>query len=500
MGTPPLHHSASKLFWTQLRLGAPFAVALAAMMSITASAAPGIAAPARSGMDGKLFAGSSGSSFQISQLESFPRRERGEQQAGTLTELELMWAEAAWSYFAGMTSETTGLVPSRTGISHASMWTVGDHIAALVAARQIELIDAVEFDRRFTTVLGFLNSMPLAFNTLPNQTYSIETGAPLGADFEPGMTGWSGVDLGRLLIWLRIVAVEYPFYEIYIRNTVSRFNVCDVVDEQGGLLAAHSTEVGQKLQPEGHRGYDAYAVEGYRAWGLDMPAVAIDVPNYRLEIYGEWFQVDETPIRIPPLMTAPPSYLGIEFGFNGLALNQGDELFDGVRTAEELVVTMHTVQEERYRDTGILTARTDYRRGAEPFALYDTVITNGYPWSTVDANGTAYPRLSLLSTRAAFAMSTLLESEYAETLLQAVTPLYSENGWGEGRYELSGAHERTRTSATNAFILEALAYRQDGPLFPASARSEVLGPSVTNAAQDMCQLPFTVVKDRPAQD
>uniref|UniRef100_UPI00396CE6C3 DUF3131 domain-containing protein n=1 Tax=Paracoccus sp. TaxID=267 RepID=UPI00396CE6C3 len=232
-------------------------------------------------------------------------------------------------------------------------------------------------------------------------------------------------------------------------------------------------------------------VQGYRAWGLDLPTVALDVPDYRLEIYGEWFQVDETPVRVPPLMTAPPAYLGIEFGFNGLGQDEDNELLDGVRTAEELFETLHTVQEARYRDTGILTARTDYRRGAEPFAIYDTVITNGYPWSTIDPGGAAFPPLALLSTRAAFAMSTLLESDYAETLLQAVTPLYSENGWGEGRYELSGAHERTRTSATNAFVLEALAYRQDGPLFPASARPEELRASVTTV-RGGCQLPLTV--------
>ncbi|HSG40461.1 MAG TPA: DUF3131 domain-containing protein, partial [Thermoanaerobaculia bacterium] len=160
-------------------------------------------------------------------------------QARDLTDEEMQWARAAWSYFTEQARNLAPppppgaaqpgaaavpeqrplprpavpinvLVPARSGVPYATMWSIGDQVAALVLARKLEIIEEREFDRRFSAILGFLNGMPLAFDRLPNRTYHVETGAPLNAAFEPGMAGWSSIDIGRLLIWLRIAAVEFP--------------------------------------------------------------------------------------------------------------------------------------------------------------------------------------------------------------------------------------------------------------------------------------------------
>ena len=77
-------------------------------------------------------------------------------------------------------------------------------------------------------------------------------------------------------------------------------------------------------------------------------------------------------------------------------------------------------------------------------------------------------------------------------MFEVIQPLYDDAaGWSEGRYEVSGAHEQTRTSTTNAFILEALAYLQFGALFPDEARLEELKDPV-RTGRAICRLPLAL--------
>lgn len=62
-------------------------------------------------------------------------------------------------------------------------------------------------------------------------------------------------------------------------------------------------------------------------------------------------------------------------------------------------------------------------------------------------------------------------------------------GWFEGRYETTGAYETTLTSATNAFVMETLAHRHLGPLFPETARPTDLQPT-EQGADGACRLPL----------
>lgn len=412
-----------------------------------------------------------------------------------LGDLERMWAEAAWAYFVKNTSPATGLVPARTGSAFASAWSMGDQVAALVLARRLEILEPLEFDRRFSTLLGFLNSLPLTFNQLPNRLYSIETGEMIGADFQPGVSGWSAVDVGRLLIWLRIAGTTYPEYERYIRNAVSRLSVCNVA-ENGHLLGAQPSEAGPTFAPESARGYDAYAAQGFRAWGLELPTPAEVAWSFEIDLYGERFPLYDDPALHAPVMTAAPAYLGLEFGFDPIAADPGEELFAGGRTAEDLLQTIHAVQEARFQETGVHTARADYRRASEPFTVYDTILATGYPWSTADPAGKAFPNLALVSTRAAFTLTAFFDSDYAASVFEVIRPLYDDAaGWGEGRYEVSGAHEQTRTSTTNAFILEALAYQQFGALFPDEARPQEL-KIPAQVGRGICRLPVALDQER----
>ncbi len=419
-----------------------------------------------------------------------------------LTEEELAWAQAAWAYFAGpppaanatppvQLAPGPGLVPFQAGSSFATPWSMGDQLAATVLAHRLGLIDDREFDQRFSQLLAYLNRMPLAFGELPNRFYSTETGAMLGEDLAEGQAGWSAVDTGRLLIWLKIAAEQYPEFASFIANAVGRFSVCGVLSEESRLQRTRPGENGTEYAAETPRGYDSYAVQGYRAWGLDAPIPALEPAASEIDIDGLRFPLDLDVTAQAPIMTTPPAYMGLEFGFLTLGPLSDEEVAGG-RAARDLMTAVHDLQARRLAEAGNPTARADFRRSEEPFTLYGTILVNGYAWSTVDPGGVLYPQLDLISTRAAFALDTFFDGSLVDALSALTAELHDPAlGWYEGRYEATGAYETTRTSATNAFVLEALAYRHLEALFPREAWPEGLGAAIS--VGESCRLPLAAL-------
>jgi hypothetical protein len=416
-----------------------------------------------------------------------------------LTEEELAWAQAAWAYFAGpppaadaptppQLAPGPGVVPFQAGSPFATPWSMGDQVAATVLAHRLGLIGDREFDQRFTRLLTFISSMPLAFGELPNRFYSPETGAMLGEDLAEGQAGWSAVDTGRLLVWLRIAAEQHPEFASFIRNAVGRFSVCGVLSQESRLQWTRPGENGTEYAAETSRGYDSYAVQGYRAWGLDAPIPETGPANSEIDIDGVRFPLDVDVTAQAPIMTTPPAYMGLEFGFLTLGPLSGEEVAGGLSSGD-LMTAVYDLQARRLTEDGLPTARADFRRSEEPFTLYGTVLANGYAWSTVDPNGTVHPGLDLISTRAVFALDAFFDGEVIDSLRAITAELYDPaSGWYEGRYEATGAYETTRTSATNAFVLEAIAYRHLGALFPKEAWPGELGPATSVGAT--CRLPL----------
>jgi len=372
---------------------------------------------------------------------------------------DLARAEAAWAYFASGRNPATGLVPTVGGANFTTAWTMGDQVAALVAARRFGLIDERAFDAQFSQLLQTLNTMPLSGGALPGKVHAVDTGRLVDFEGRPADLGWSAVDVGRLLVWLRIAADRHPAYAPYIANAAARWNVCAVTDERGRLQAADRVAEGERRRPESARGYDAYAVQGYRAWGLAVPQPPMPPRDAEIDIQGVAFPLPADP-DAAPLITAPHALLGMEFDWRSP---------DGAPLAAEraLVETLYRVQEARHDGEGILTARSDFRRSGEPYQLVDAVLARGYPWSTATPDGKAHPRLALVSTQAALGMDALWRTPYTARLAEAVAPLNDPGaGWFEGRYEASGGYEWTRTAATNAFVLETLLFEAAGPLYP----------------------------------
>ncbi|VWC47418.1 hypothetical protein BLA23254_07475 [Burkholderia lata] len=391
---------------------------------------------------------------------------------GPLTETEQAWARAAWRYVTNNTNASTGLVNSVDRYPAATMWQIGDYLAALVAARELKLIDRNEFDHRLSDVLRFLSHMPLLPDGLPNRVYNTQSGAMSNYSNQPGAIGASAVDVGRLLVWLHAIGARYSEYGEYVERAVLNWNVCELIDADGTLYATRMEGQRAIRMVEIRPGYGEYASNGLRLWGVRAadanPAPLAEAYANGVRVYFETRDPRQSGAT-NALVSLPWLLSGIEFGW-GFA-NGGTRVGDGPNI-ETQANAIYRAQEARWRKDGIVTARTDHQVDQPPYFVYDTVFANGYAWNTIGDDGRAYPQLALVATRAAFGMWVLWNTRYTTRLMQATDTLYDpERGWYEGRYEATGAYDRTLTLSTNAAVLEALLYKSSGRVVPTTRRA-----------------------------
>lgn len=383
---------------------------------------------------------------------------------GRLNAEEKQWAATAWRYFENNTNPKNGLVNGSDRAPTFSMAHLADYLAALMAARELSLIEAREFDQRLSQVLKFLNTMDLSEGSVPNKVYSSLTGKMVSYANQPADIGWSAVETGRLLTWMKIYRERYPAYREYFDKAVFRMNFCPLIDDCGRLYGL-SLEGGRNRYQEGRLGYEQLGAAGFAAWGFDARRIWRAPQIETVNIYGMPVRYDARESRLSgvqtPVLTMPHVLMGLEFGWR--YPGGGAEGTDWRAIANEV----YRVQEERYRREGVLTARTDYQIAQPPFLVLDAVFAAGYPWNTVGPDGKEYPKLAIVSTRAAFGMWVLWPGDYTNTLMRAVRTLYHpERGWYDGRLEHSGEIQETITLATNAAVLETLLFKRRGVLFP----------------------------------
>jgi hypothetical protein len=385
--------------------------------------------------------------------------------------------KAAWSYFRSTRSGATGVVEAIAGSGFTTPSAIGDQIAAAIAADRLHLIDRREFDDTISSALTFLSGMPLSNGEMPARYYSTRDGGLIDPP-RPGVDpGWSSIDAGRLLVWLRVLADRYPQYEPFVVRALSRWQTCRAVDEAGHLRSALPSGQGLLNAPETQGGATLYAAQGFRAWGESTASLVSASGEDRLTIEGEDFALTDR----PPLESGPYALLGIEFGWEA----PGGQKLAQARAMEE---RLWQVQTRRWQRTGLVTARGDFRRTSAPYAVTDAVLSGGYPWSTTGEDGKAYAELALVSTRTGFLLAALHSGGQAKALTDTLSTLYDPaSGWYEGRYESSGAYEWTRSSATNAAVLESILYRNAGKLFSAER-------TIKGGTGGVCSLPALASK------
>lgn len=374
-----------------------------------------------------------------------------------LTEQEWEWAKIAWKFFENNTIEATGMVNSVDSYTASTLWDTSSYMMALISAERLSLISRNEFDTRMSKILKSLQQLPLFENTLPNKSYNTESLAMVdyaNQKSEIGI-GWSAIDIGRFLVPMNILVWNYPEFTFQVRAVTARWDLGASVKD-GELFGALYENGETQLLQEGRLGYEEYAAKSYQLMGFDV-SNAVD--------YSMWLNFkDIYDINIPTDSRNPE-----QFDAHNYVVSESYILdlieFGGDQVSSEFAERVFKVQEERYNDTGILTAVSEDNIDQAPYFVYNTVFTDGKAWNAITEDGTDASEYKTLSTKAAFGWHILFDNEYTAKLMEVASTLHDpEKGWYSGRYEKTGEPNKALTANTNGIILETLAYKATGVL------------------------------------
>lgn len=145
---------------------------------------------------------------------------------GELTPREMEMAQTAWCYFERNYQESTGLVNAVNGFPSTTMWDTASYISGLVAAYELCIVDKRVLDTRIAELTNTLRNLSLFEGEAPNKVCNASTGQKVNYANEPGQVGMSANDIGRLLIWLRIIKEKYPHHSNAVDNIPMRWNFC----------------------------------------------------------------------------------------------------------------------------------------------------------------------------------------------------------------------------------------------------------------------------------
>lgn len=400
---------------------------------------------------------------------------------GFLTEREMRAARTAWHYFELYTQESTGLANAVGNYPSTTMWDTASYISGLVSAYELCIIEKPEFDRRIFALLSTFRSIKLFRNELPNKVYNTKTGEQVDYTNKPGEIGYSGLDIGRFLVWMRILKNRYPYLANSIDAVLLRWDFSHVIDKdgliQGALIDPETNET--TYHQEGRLGYEEYAAKGYALWGFRPVLAHRAEPFLTASIFGVQVPYDGRDPRVfhSQNYVVTESYLhdGLELGFD---LPQDDSSPDYISSdgwRAEFADRVYKVQERRYEQTGYLTARSEHNVKGAPYFTYDTIFSDGYPWNTVTPRGDYSPDHAAIAAKAALGMWSLWDTPYTNLLYEAVIELYDpEKGMYEGLYERGQGKVEIFTANNNGVILAAFLHKVQGKILtPYTGQNEV---------------------------
>ena len=370
-------------------------------------------------------------------------------------EEELAIAQRAWGYFQKNWHEETGLVNSVDNFVSVTLWDQTAALAALVSAYELKIISASEFKAKMSLSLKTLAELPLYKDELPNKVYNPQTLIPVnyGQVDRREEIGWSAIDLGRLALWLKIIAAKYPEYK---QDTQAVWKSWDVtrLTKDGNMYGTSIVKGKEQYNQEGRLGYENYAALGLKLWGLkvdkalDYEKKAVFVNLYQVGIPYDVRDYHNSEAN--NYVLSEPYFLdGMETGFQALPKPYADRIL--------------AAQEARYQKTKLLTALTEDNLDRPPYFVYNTLFVNGKPWSTITDTRENHDRLRFLSTKAAIGWHSLYNTDYTSKLYQFVQGnLNSDDGWYNGFYEYWQEPNKSLTANNNGIILECMLYLKVG--------------------------------------
>lgn len=365
-------------------------------------------------------------------------------------------ARAAWQFIERNYEPATGLVHAQPDWAFPTLWDIGGSIGAYYSARQLGLLSEADYLMRMRRTLATLKRARLYDGAAYGRNYDSKTGELVDDAGKPSTngTGYSALDLGRLLVWLKIVSDANPELKDDATAVARRIDAKRVI-QKGYLRGEQRLDPKKPLQKyqEGRLGYEQYAAAGFDFWGMRASeALRFDRHRRAATVMGIPVAADD---RGLDRLTSEPFILqGMELGMD----------------PEEQTVAMQTLaaQAQRYTKTGVVTIASEDAIKLPPhYFYYYCVLCTGKEFViNVHSPGIDLDQPRWVSTKAAFAWHALMPSKYTWLAVQRVRPaLSAKDGWATGVFEADGKSTDTYTLNTAAVILEAAAYRKRGKPF-----------------------------------
>jgi hypothetical protein len=372
-------------------------------------------------------------------------------------------AKAAWAYVDHHGQAGTGWIAPLSSYPFSTIWDIGSSLAALYCARQLGFLDEPAYNARMKKALETLSRVRLYNGRVFNKAYDTRNGAMLDARGQAGHgMGWSSTDLGRLLLWLKIVAEGSPKMRDVAQAAVRRNDFSQVVKDGYFWGEDFNGKGGTRhTYQEGRIGYEQYAAEGFAAWGFRANHASSLTENaVPITIMGQSLPADVR--QWDRLTNEPFLLLGLEAGWD--------------RETAALVKRLLLAQQGRYQQTGRVTITGEDAIDRPPhYFYYYCVYTNGKAFGVDVQNPAAMvegPRW--VSAKSAVAFQALMPTAYTKLALQKVMKAETPAGWGSGVYENSGESTANLNINTAAVILSAALMHQQGePLLAAARRAPV---------------------------
>ena len=389
---------------------------------------------------------------------------------GPLTAREMDMARTAWSYFETSFQPETGLVNAVGSFPSTTLWDTASYISAMVAAYELCVIDKREFDSRATQLINTLRNLPLYRGEAPNKVYNTATGQMVDYANEPGEIGMSANDIGRLLVWLQILKERYPHLANGVDNVPMRWNFCNLVNEDGRMFGSFTQSDGEtRYVQEGRLGYEEYAAKGFALWGFDVGRAMAPQPLEYALIYDVRVPYDGRDPRVfrnqNYVLTEGYILEGLELGWDLPTDHSNDDMVASDGWRAEFANRIYLVQQRRFEQTGVITARSEHQVDGRPYFVYDSIFADGYAWNTLDPTGEYQPDRAAVSAKAALGLWALWDTDYTDLLFETVADLSDpDRGFFEGLYENGNGYIPLQTANNNGIILAALLYKVQGPI------------------------------------
>lgn len=361
-------------------------------------------------------------------------------------------ARNAWKYFETNRLKT-GLVSSAADFPATTMWDAASQLAGMTAARELDLLPAAEFDRQMAQTLSSLAKIPLYQGELPNKAYNAETLQPVnyGKLDKPEEIGFSAIDLGRLALWLDIVAHRYPQHAQACREVTARWKLTRLAS-QGNLMGVHIQNGKEEWNQEGRLGYEQYAAYGMKKLGVVAKnALNPKAHERNVDVMGVQIPAD-TRTSYHNYVTSEPYVLdGLETGFKALPAEYAGRVLQA--------------QARRAEATGQFTAWSEDNLDREPWFVYNSIHVDGKNWQTLNPSGQDSNKFRTSSTKTAVSWQMLFRNRYTERNYKGLRWLADpDRGVFGGVYEETQEINRSLTLNTNGQILEALLYAHIGSI------------------------------------